>query len=222
MSNLEKDSIAKMKEYFGEYRKPVSIENAKHNLEHAKNNLGYWAEDILAPEKAKLGAEGEEIISKIIGNEKSQSGAYKEILDILSSHLKPEEQKVLKEAVENTSNKIRKANFSECSEYFDNKRDLVLGGAPTDILTALFFLSLSGIAIKRADSKEDRISKALTGVFPIVAGLGSSLALSALLFSGVKGKIVGAILSGFLSLMGSGLDRAVNPKYRIKKEVANV
>lgn len=221
MSNLEKDSLAKMREYFGKYKKPTSIENNKHNFEHAKNNLGYWAEDILAPERERIGLEGEKVISKILGDGKSQKGSYNEIIDLLSSHLKPEEQMALEDLFKTTSKKINKAKINECAEYFDNKRDLMLGSAPTDILTALFFLGVSGVAIGRADTKEQRISRALTGVFPTVAGLGVSLALTAQLFSGVKGKIVSAFLSGILSLMGSGLDRAVNPKKPEVKEGIN-
>lgn len=214
MSNLEKDSINKMKSYFSGYKNP-------NRLDYAKNNLGYWAEDILAPERKRLGEEGREVITKIIGDGKSQKGSYNEIIDILSLHLKPEEKKVLEDAIQSTTKKINKANINECAEYFDNKRDLMLGSAPTDILTALFLLSIGGVAVGRADTKEQRISKLLTSIFPTFAGLGVSLALTAQLFSGVKGKIVSAILSGVLSLMGSGLNRVVNPKKLESKEVLN-
>ena len=97
----------------------------------------------------------------------------------------------------------------------------MLGSAPTDILTALIFLSFGGIALKKADTKEQRVSKLLTSIFPTVAGLGTSLALTALLFSGVKGKVVSAVMSGILSLIGSGLNRAVNPHKPENKEVVN-
>ncbi len=222
MSTLEDKSLKKMKDYFGGYKMPSSIDNIKDNAKFAKDNLGYWAEDVLASQRAELGANGQKVVSSIVGDSKTQKGAYNELLDLLSSHLKPEEKKILEEFVKDTSKKLNKANISECAEYFDNKRDLMLGSAPTDILTALFFLGLGGVAVGRADTKQERVSKMLTSIFPTVAGLGVSLTLTALLFSGVKGKIVSALLSGVLSLMGSGLNRVVNPKRPEIKEAASV
>ena len=53
---------------------------------------------------------------------------------------------------------MRKANHSECVEYFDKKRDLMLGSAPTDVLTAVASLIASGVAIGVADTKEDNLN----------------------------------------------------------------
>ena len=108
--------------------------------------------------------------------------------------------------------KLRKANHSECVEYFDKKRDLVLGGAPTDIVTAVAGLGISGTAIATADSKEERISRALTGGFPIIAGIGASMAFTAMLFSGVQGLLLGAATSVGLSKLGSIADNFVTGK----------
>ena len=106
---------------------------------------------------------------------------------------------------------LHKANKVECVEYFDKKRDLVLGSAPTDVLTALAGLTASGIAIGVADTKQDRISRAITGAFPVIAGLGVSTALTALLFSGGKGMALGAASSMVLSAIGSTINRIIYP-----------
>ena len=93
--------------------------------------------------------------------------------------------------------------------YFDKKRDLVLGGAPTDIVTAIGGLGLSGVAIATADTKEDKISRALTGGFPIIAGIGASMAFTAMLFSGVQGMLYGFLTSIGLSKIGSLADHHI-------------
>ena len=58
-----------------------------------------------------------------------------------------------------------------------------------------------------ADNKEERLSKTLTGVFPIVAGLGANIIFTAMLFSGVQGLLYGALTSIGLSKLGSILNK---------------
>ena len=128
-------------------------------------------------------------------------------------------KKVLENLVKTTSKKLNKANISECAEYFDKKRDLILGSAPTDVLTALFGLGMSGVAIGTADDKQERASRAVTVAFPAIAGLGVSTAMTAMLFSGVKGMLIGSVASGALSLTGSAIDRSFIKKPNSQKEV---
>ena len=110
-----------------------------------------------------------------------------------------------------TERKLRVANKSECMEYFDKKRDLVLGSAPTDIVTAIFGVSAGAIAIMAADDREKRISRLLTGVFPALAGIGTNIALTSMLFSGPKGMVIAAITGSTLSLVGNKVNN-----YRLK------
>lgn len=203
MSNLEKDMSKRMVE-FG---KNVFGKNSKNRVDGAKDSFTFWAEEILKPQRTKLEEEGANAVSKIIGDGKSQKGTYQEILDILSPHLKNEEKALLEDQLKNTSKKLRKANTSECVEYFDKKRDLILGSAPTDVVTNLFWLAVAGYAIGSADSKEERLSKTVTSAFPVVAGSGVSLLLTAKLFSGGMGIALGALSSAVLSLIGSGINR---------------
>ena len=213
MSNLEKDTVQKMKEYALGYKKDG-------RWKHFKNNLSFWAEDIMMPKRNKLEKDGIEVVNTLTGNGKEQKGIYNEIFDIISPHIKEEEKSALEGMIKKTSKQLHSANRSECIEYFDKKRDLMLGSAPTDVLTGLIGLGASGIAIGSADNKEDRVSRAVTVAFPAIAGLGVSMGMTAMLYSGIKGMLIGAASSGLLSLTGSTIDKTFI-KNNSKKEVKN-
>ena len=213
MSNLENDAIQKMKEYALGYKN-------NGRWQHFKKNLSFWAEDILAPKKEKLQKDGAEVVSSLVGDGKNKKGIYNEIYDILSPHIKEEEKSALSGMINKTSKKLNSANRSECVEYFDKKRDLTLGSAPTDVLTGLIGLGASGIAIGSADNNEDRISRSVTVAFPAIAGLGVSMGMTAMLYSGIKGMLIGAASSGLLSLTGSAIDKSFI-KGHISKEAKN-
>lgn len=218
MSNLEKDFYAKTKSYFSDVWKNKT--NAKEVSKIIKKDMTFWAEDMLMPARNKLEENGTKTIDKIMGDGKSKKGSYQEIIDILTKHVSQEEKTLLEKNLAKANKSLRKASHSECVEYFDKKRDLVLGGAPTDILTAIFGLGMSGIAIGTADNKDERISRSLTVAFPAIAGLGTSMALTAMLFSGVQGMIYGSLASIGLSKIGSTADKLVT-KHRQHVEVKN-
>ena len=207
MSNLEKDFYAKTKTYFSNLWQ--NKHNAKEMSKIIKDDMTFWAEDMLMPERNKLEQNGIRVVDKIMGDGKTQKGTYHEIIEILEPYVSQEEKVLLEKNLVKANKKLRKANHSECIEYFDKKRDLVLGGAPTDVLTALFGLGMSGIAIGTADSKDKRISRSLTVAFPAIAGLGTSMALTAMLFSGIQGMIYGSLASIGLSKIGSTADKFV-------------
>ena len=166
------------------------------------------------------GKEGLDVVHSFVGDGKNKKGIYNEILDIMTPHMKNEEKEVLEGMLEKTAKKLDSANRSECIEYFDKKRDLTLGSAPTDVLTALIGLGTSGIAIGSADSREDRVSRTVTVAFPAIAGLGVSMGMTAMLYSGIKGMLIGAASSGLLSLTGSTIDKNFIKKHS-NKEVKN-
>ena len=72
---------------------------------------------------------------------------------------------------------------------------MVIGGAPTDILTQIGGVALCGVAVANAE-KENRWSKLFTTGVPIITGLLSSLIFSAKLLSGAKSVIAGAVVGG--------------------------
>lgn len=207
MSNLESDFVKKYHEYVQGFKN-----NPSGKGKHFKDNMSFWAEDILMPERNRLEAEGQKVINTLVGDGKSQKGAFNEIFDIISPHVSKEEAAVLENKIAKTSKSLSKANKSECVEYFDKKRDLILGSAPTDVATAAAGIVMSGVAIGTADTKDERISRAVTVAAPAVLGLGTSMALTAMLFSGVKGMIYGSLASLGLSVVGSGVDKYLIPK----------
>lgn len=202
MSNLERDFMNK----YRSYRNGFSNKWVDKG-EHIGNNMNFWAQDILMPTRDGFEKEGKEVVDKLFGDGNGKKGLYDEITDILSSHVTASEKDELSKQLSKAGSKLRKANRDECIEYFDKKRDLVLGSAPTDVLTALFGLGVSSWAIASADTKEDKLSKTLTVGFPLVAGIGTSLAFTAMLVSGVKSMLYGALASVGLSKMGSLADR---------------
>ncbi len=202
MGNLENDVVSKMKQY----------KNDVFDGKNRKDIFKFWAEEALMPQRNRLESEGTTVIDSLVGDGKEIKGAYKEVVEMLSPHLKDEELRAFEDTIKKTEKLLRNANHSECVEYFDKKRDLMLGSAPTDVVTALASLAASGIAIGVADSKEDKISRTVSGALPVVAGLGVSTALTALLYSGGKGMALGAASSMILSGLGSAATRAMYPK----------
>lgn len=215
MENLEREVTDKMVAYKNGFKR-----NSGKNIEHSKDAFNFWAEDILMPTRNKLEEDGTKVINALVGDGKTEKGAYKEIVELLSPHLKTEELRAFEDCVNQTEQALRKANKTECIEYFDKKRDLMLGSAPTDVLTALISLVASGIAIGVADTKEDKISRVISGALPVFAGLGVSTALTAMLFSGGKGMALGTGSGMALSAIGSAASHAIFPKNPAKDNIA--
>ncbi len=217
MSHLEKDFKDKLfNGYLKQFKGPRSEGTFKQKMAHNKkivqDNMSFWAEDMLMPSRNTFEQEGKKAVEELMGDGKNIRGKYNEVIDMLSPHITKEEKGLLDDSLRVAKKKLGKANHSECVEYFDKKRDLMLGGAPSDIISGIGMIGLSGIAVGTADTKEDRVSRALTLGFPAVAGIGASMALTAMLFSGVQSIIYGSIASAGLSQLGSIADRTLNPK----------
>ncbi len=204
MDNLQRDFMRKLNSYRNGFSNRFI-----NKAEHIDKNMSFWAENIMQPTRDKVERQGLDVVEKIVGGGKTQKGLYEDIYSMLSPKLSEQEKSALENVMKKANKKLHKANHSETVEYFDKKRDLVLGGAPTDIVTAVAGLGLSGVAIATADTKEDRISRALTGGFPIIAGIGASMAFTAMLFSGVQGMLYGALTSVGLSKLGSMADHYI-------------
>ena len=198
MSNVENDFSNRFSEFWHGFDR----NNKQQWKKHIGDNMSFWVEDILQPKKDKLIKEGGDVVDKITGNAENK-GLYNDILDILTPKLNAEEKLVIEESVLKTSKKLKKSNWNECAEYFDKKRDLVLGSAITDTLGAVGSLGLCGLAVGSAHSREDRASRALTLGFPAIAGLGTSLVLAMRLVPGVKCLLLGSAIGGVMSLVGA-------------------
>jgi hypothetical protein len=197
MKNLETEFQKKIDSYANGFANQFV-----NKSEHINKNLSFWAQDIVHTQKEIVEKNGNDAVGKIIGNSNGEKGLYNEVIEILKGDLTPDELKYLNSSLNDVKKSINTANISECSKYFDKKRDLMLGSAPTDIVTAIASLIMSGIVIGRADTKEERISKSITGVFPVVAGVGASLAFTSMLFAGPKSIAMAALTSTGLSAVG--------------------
>ena len=160
----------------------------------AKNSTSFWAQEALISQKLQVEKEGNELISTVLGS-KNKKGLYDDVISLFKDNLDSDEMKRLETGLKDVAKKLKKAKHSECFEYFDKKRDLVLGGAPTDIVTAVTGMGLCGVAVSKAE-KENRLAKAFTTGVPVLVGLGSSVAFSAMLFSGGVGLLLGAVVGG--------------------------
>ncbi len=198
MSNLTEDFSKR----FGIFWKGFEKNNSKQWKKHIGDNMSFWAEDMLQSKKETLIREGADVVDKIVGTP-DKKGLYKDIIDILAPKLQQDERVLLEKSVLQTSKKLRKSNWNECAEYFDKKRDLVLGSALSDGLSAILGIGLSGIAVGTAHSKEDRASRALSVGFPVIAGLGTSLVLAMRLIPGVKCLLLGSAIGGVMSFTGA-------------------
>lgn len=198
MQNLNNDIRSRWKSYYSGF-----IDKEINSAHHFDQNLQFWAKDIIQPQKTKLEKEGLKFVEDLTG----KSGRYSEIISELSGNLNEKEQKTLNKLLNKTKRNVNKAHRCEYDDYFDKKRDLTLGSAPTDILTGSIILGIAGISYANADNKDKRISRLITKIIPAVAGFGTSIALTSMLFSGTKGMLSGLVAGGVLSLIGSKIDK---------------
>ena len=204
MSNLENDLVDKFKKYVKSIK-----ENKGERSAYIKDNLSFWAQDIMQPSRENFEKQGIKSVQNLVGNTKEKVGVYTDIIEILKPNLNTNERALLEKSFKKASKSLTKANKSECLDYFDKKRDLVVGSAPTDIVSAGAMIGLGGLAIGVANSKEDKISKTITVGAPAVLGVGTSIALTAMLFSGIKGMLRGGGTGLVISKIGSIIDHKV-------------
>ncbi len=210
MQNLNRDIRTRWKSYYSGF-----IDKEVNNAHHFDQNLQFWAKDIMQPQKTKLEKEGLKVVDSLTG----ENGKYKEIITELSGNLGEKEQKTLNKLFNKTEKSIKKAHNREYEDYFDKKRDLTLGSAPTDIVTGTIILSIAGISFANAENKDKRISRLITKIIPAIAGFGTSIALTSMLFSGTKGMLSGLAAGGVLSLLGSKLDKhRINLKNKLSEK----
>jgi len=202
MKNLNND----IRNHWSDYTHGFRNKYVK-NSEHIHNNLSFWAQDLMQADRDIIEKEGKTAVDKLFGNKDGLKGTYRELIEKLSDNLAPEEKGILEKACRKTEKSLRNANKNECGEYFDKKRDLILGSAPTDILSSAIFLGLGGVALASANDRDKRISRLITKVFPVIAGLGTNIVLTTMLFSGSKSLLLGIGASIVLSLIGSKIDK---------------
>lgn len=204
MQNLERDFLRKWRSY-----KKGFTNKFVEKQEHVKNGLNFWAENVLAPQKNKIMQQGQETVNKLISTDSNSKGLYNQILEIIEKSQGGENCALIKRRLRQVKSKLKNANTSECFEYFDKKRDLTLGSAPTDIVSALTGLGLCGLAVGTAKDKDERISRLVTTGIPVVVGLGTSLVCTAMLFSAASGLLIGGVTGLGANYIGNLIDKHV-------------
>lgn len=144
-------------------------------------------------------------INKIMGED--GKGALQEILTIYKHLLPKEDYLKLKEATRKTANAINDAVTKETDSFFDMKRDLKLGSAPTDILSILAAVGAIGVGLKTAENKDQQYSVLLKAGIPALGAIATSLYFSASLVSGGKAMLYGGISGLIISQIGNLLDK---------------
>lgn len=204
MGNLERD----FNKFFRRYRNGFTNKWVNSG-DHFVKNLSFWAQDINQPTRNIVEKEGLERVGKLFGSNKETKGLYDEIFDTISKNTSAEESKKIEKLFQKAGQRLQKANHGETLEYFDKKRDLILGSAPTDILTGVLSLILGTTLIATADTKEQRTSRLITKVIPAITGVGVSISMAAMLVSGVNSMLLGVGSAIVLSKIGSIIDHRV-------------
>ena len=204
MESLEQNVLMKWKNYRSGFGNKFVDKK-----QHIDKNLSFWAGDVLATQKQEVEANGLKVYEALFGDGIRNPGKYNEIFDILFKNSKEGQKELLEGIYSKVSKKMKKARIAECFDYFDKKRDLKLGGAPTDIVTAVTGLGLCGAAVATAEDKEKRISRLITTGIPVVVGVGTSLVLASMLTAGGASILYGFASSILASKLGSTIDKKV-------------
>ncbi len=203
MSNLNNSIRARWKAYTGGFRNKFV-----KNSEHFNRNLSFWAHDMMEADKKVVMEEGARRVDFLFGNKNGTKGEYRELIEKLSKNLSEEEKNLLEKNLRKTEKSLRNANKNECEEYFDKKRDLVLGSAPTDILSSILLLTVGGVAFATSDDRDKRISRLITKIIPTFAGVITNITLTTMLFAGTKNLLCAATTGIILNRIGSKVDKA--------------
>lgn len=137
---------------------------------------------------------------------KSSKGALQELLTIYKGILPRVEYLKLKNQVNKAIKSLDKSIDIETVQFYEKMRDLVLGSAPTDVLSVLFSAGAIGYGLTKADSRDEKTSVMLKAGIPVVAAVGTSLYCSAGLVSGSKALFVGLISGMIMNKIGVYVD----------------
>jgi len=178
-----------------------------------------------APEIIKL---HEEVIKDITGIKDGFSnfnqGKVQNILDIYRKVLQPEEYAAVEKTFNTAITSLDKSIKVETDDYISKLRDLALGSAPTDILSAVGSLGVLGYQLGKSKDKEQRQSIALKYGIPAVAGIGTMLYFNAKLYAGTKSMLLSAAASFALNRIGEFSDNLLKKhrKNQVQQEQAPV
>ncbi|MBR6127843.1 hypothetical protein IKQ21_09180 [bacterium] len=149
-----------------------------------------------------------DLIKNILND--NSKGVLEDMLDIYYKLSPFELSKVgasgaLKKAVSS----FDKAVTLESAEFFDKERDLVLGSAPTDVLTILFSGCAISYGLGFAKDKDKRTSVLLKSGIPIIGAIATTMISATKLVSGTKSILLGLVSGLALNSIGTLADNLI-------------
>lgn len=170
-------------------------ENFVENIEELRNVITKSSEKFkTTPEHLKvINSLLDEAKHVLAGNEK---GAMQEILEIYKK-FQPKEHDKIRLTMLKAVNSLDKSIDTESVQYFDKVRDLVVGSAPTDVLSILGTGGVIAAGLHKAKDKDEKTTIALKYGIPAVGAVATSVYCTASLLSGSKSLIFG-LLSGWV------------------------
>ena len=184
------------------------ITNIKRNL-RLGNNPEKFAENIdelkkvlsQSAEKFKTSPEDLNIINSFLDEAKrvlagNERGAMQEILEIYKATLPAKEYNKIRSAMLKSVKALDKSIDTESVQYFDKVRDLVVGSAPTDVLSILGTGGVIAVGLNKAKDRDEKTSITLKYGIPAIGAIATSVYCTASLLSGSKSLIFG-LLSGW-------------------------
>lgn len=144
------------------------------------------------------------IMKEILSSKKR--GKLDEMLEIYEKLLPEKEFTKLKRQVAETVKSLDNSINKESVEYFDKRRDLKLGSAPTDILTILVGFGSLGVGLASTSDRDTQASVALKYGIPAIGGMLTSMVVTSMLVSGIKSHLVGFVSSLILNRAGVVVD----------------
>ncbi len=145
-----------------------------------------------------------EKLGNALGNRKK--GEMEEILTIYKHLLPREDYDRIKALVNSSVSSLDKAINTESNLFFDKLRDMSLGSAPTDILSVLGSVGGVGLGLSMADNKEQRTSALLKFGIPVIGSIGTTVALTVGLVSGIKAMMIGLASGAVINRVGTAVD----------------
>ena len=136
----------------------------------------------------------------------SQKGELQEILTEYKKILPRREYLKLRAKVQEAINSLDSSIETETVKYTDKARDLVLGSAPTDVLSILFGVGTVGWFLGKSKDKDERTSAAIKYGIPAIGAIATSLYGTARLISGGKSMALGLLSGWIMNRIGVQID----------------
>lgn len=168
-------------------------ENLLKNLELLKQSLG-----------ANKNIDGEILkeVDDLCGFKTFKSGKVEEILEIYKALLPKSQYKKVENLYTTMVKGLDGAIELETTDFVNKMRDLIMGSAPTDIITVLSGFVTLAYFLCKSDNNQQRASVALKYGIPALTFIGTSLFFNAKLFAGSKAMLYGGITTWAVEQVG--------------------